>query len=441
MKAFFETFWHGLIAFNDQILWGYLGLFLIFSTIIYLTIKSRFMVVRDFPKIFHYFLTSSRAPKNDHFGTSSLKVFFASLGGCIGIGNLATVAVAIKIGGPGALFWVCIVSFLGGIVKYAEIFLGLKYRVKNKFNGYDGGPMYFVGRAFPKIPFLPVLVCLFLCIYGVDIYMFSVVKTSLVYNFSLPTTPVVITLLSLTILSVLGGIDRVGGISTVLLPVFLVVYTGMSLWVFIENKEHFPEIIKMVFVSAFSGHGAIGGFVGSTFLLTLSKGLSSAAYASDLGIGFASVLQSEVSSTDMQKQASLSVFIVFINTFIVCLCSMLLILVTGVWTGPLMDGGLLIQEALTKSFKNINYFMPIFLLLVGYPSLISSLLVGVKASRFIDEKWGPRFFYAYAIFSLVVFSYISSYYALIFLVLSAGLLNIINLSAIMKLRKEIDFTL
>ncbi|UNM06627.1 MAG: sodium:alanine symporter family protein [Holosporaceae bacterium] len=430
-----------IIYFNNEILWGYIGLFLILSSIFYLTFRSRFMVIRDFPKIFQYFLTSSRAPKENKFGTSSLKVFFASLGGCIGIGNLATVAMAIKLGGPGALFWVCLVSFLGAIVKYAEIFLGLKFRVRNTFRGYDGGPMYFLQKAFPKLRFLPVLSCVFLCIYGVDIYMFSVVKTSFVHNFSLPTTPVVLMLLALVLVSVWGGIERVGGISTVLLPVFLVLYAGLSLWMLVEYRDVFPGLLKTVLISAFTGHGAVGGFVGSTFILTLSKGLSSAAYASDIGVGFASVLQSEVASDDIQKQASLSIFVVFLNTFVVCLCSMLLILVTNVWQLPIMDGGLLIQKALTTSFKNMSYFMPFFLFLVGYPSLISSLLVGVKAARFIHKKWGPRFYYLYAIFSFVIFSYFSSYYALIFLVLASGLLNVINMTAILKLRRDIDFTL
>ncbi|MDC0349377.1 alanine:cation symporter family protein, partial [Alphaproteobacteria bacterium] len=330
MKDIFHKTVQSIVYFNDQILWGYIGIFLILSSIVYLSFKSKFFQITQFPKIFQYFLTSSREHTKDEPGTSSLKVFFASLGGCIGIGNLATVAVAIKIGGPGSLFWVCIVSFLGSIVKYAEIFLGLTFRVKNSSKGYDGGPMYFLKKAFPKLSWLPVICSLFLCIYAVDIYMFSVVKTSFVTNFNFPETVTIFSFLALIMLSVSGGIGRIGSIASVFLPVFIFIYAGMSLWVFIEHSDVFSSIIKTIFVSAFTGHAAIGGFAGSTLLLTISKGISSAAYASDIGIGFASVLQSEVSSHDIQKQASLSVFIVFLNTFVVCLCSMLLVLVTGV---------------------------------------------------------------------------------------------------------------
>ena len=441
MNDFFSKFPDYIIYFNDKILWGYIGFWLIFSSIIYLTFKSKFIQITQFPKIIKYFIASSKEDTRGQAGTSSLKIFFASLGGCIGIGNLATVAIAVKVGGPGALFWVCVVSFFGSIIKYGEIFLGLKYRVANTHQGYDGGPMYYLRKAFPAFPMIATLFSVFLCIYGTDIYMFTVIKTSIVSNFDVPDIVVILGLLLVIIISVVGGIERIGSIATVFLPVFMVVYTGMSLWVFIENASAFPSLLKTIVISAFSGHAALGGFAGSTFLLTVSKGISSAAYASDLGTGLASVLQTEVSSNEKQQQAGLAIFVVFLNTFIICLCSMLLVLVTGVWTLPIMDGGLLIQEALTRSFSNIKYFMPFFLFAVGYPSLISSLLVGVKAARFIHPYWGERVYYMYATTVFILFSYFSSYYALIFLVLAGGFLNVMNISGILKLRKQIDFKL
>lgn len=441
MNIFFSKLPEYFIYFNDEILWGYIGFWLIFLSIIYLSFKSKFLQITQFPKIIKYFISSSKESKGNKPGTSSLKVFFASLGGCIGIGNLATVAVAIKVGGPGALFWVCVVSFLGSILKYSEIFLGLTYRVPNAHHGYDGGPMYYLKKAFPAFPIVGSLFAFFLCIYGTDIYMFTVIKTSIVTNFDLPNTFVILVLLLIIMVSVVGGIERVGSIASVFLPVFMLIYTGMSLWVFVENSSILPEIMRSVFVSAFTGHAAIGGFAGSTFLLTLSKGISSSAYASDLGTGLASVLQTEVSSDEKQKQAGLAILVVFLNTFIVCLCSMLLVLISGSWMSPQMDGGLLIQEALTKNFTNMQYFMPFFLFAVGFPSLISSLLVGVKAARFIHPYWGDRLYYAYTVVVFVIFSYFSSYYALIFLVLAGGFLNVMNVSAILKLRKQIDFNL
>lgn len=431
-----------IIYFNDVVLWGYLGMGLILTSIIYLNFKSRFMPLVQFPKIFRYFLRCMQEEKTDEVGVSSMKAFFATLGGCVGIGNLAAVGVAIQIGGPGALFWVCIVSFLGSIVKYAEIMLALKYRRLNASgSGYEGGPMHFLPKAFPKQRWLASLVCVLLAIYGVDIYMFTVIKTSFCVNFHLPDTVTYLGLLALVLLGAKDGINRVGMIGTILLPTFLILYTSMSIWVFMGSPMTLMDLIKLIFGSAFTGHAAVGAFVGSTFLLTVSKSISTSIYASDIGVGYASILQSEVRSKEINKQASLAVMGIFLNTFVVCLCSMVLVLTTGVWKEPITDGGMLVQAALSKSFENMDYFMPFFLFSIGYTSLISFFLSGIKCARFVNKKWGVKLYYAYGIAAFTIFSYFSSYYALIIMTLVGGLLTIINLSGILKLRKEIDFEL
>ena len=114
-----------------------------------------------------------------HFGP-----FFASVGGMIGIGNVVGIVTAVQIGGPGALLWVWVAALAGTIIKYSEIFLGLKHRVKNDRGGYDGGPMYFLRRAFNN-QWIPIFVSILLCIYGVEIYQFAVVTDSLTVNFDL----------------------------------------------------------------------------------------------------------------------------------------------------------------------------------------------------------------------------------------------------------------
>ncbi len=429
-----------IIFFNDVILWGYLGMGLILTSIIYLNFKSRFMPITQFSNIFKYFLVCTREKKTDDIGVSSMKAFFAGLGGCIGIGNLAAVGVAIQIGGPGALFWVCVVSFLGSVVKYAEMMLALKYR-EPYAKGYDGGPMYFLPRAFPKFKGIAVIISVLLGIYGADVYMFSVIKTSFSTNFHIPDTVAYLGLLALVLLGVKEGINRVGAIGAVLLPTFLAMYVGMSIWIVWTSPVSMLNLIKIIFTSAFTGHAAVGAFAGSSFLLMVSKSISTSVYASDIGVGYASILQSETRSREITKQASLSIMGVFLNTFVICLCSMLLVLVTGVWTEPIADGGMLVQAALSKGFENMTYFMPFFLFAIGYTSLISSFLSGIKCARFVKGKLGVKFYYAYGIFAFSIFSYFSSYYALIIMTLVGGLLTIINLSGILRLRKEIDFEL
>lgn len=437
---FLDTIFEKIVFFNDVILWGYLGFGLILTSIIYLNFKSKFMPLTQFPAILRYFISCAREKKTDEIGVSSMRAFFAGLGGCIGIGNLAAVGVAIQLGGPGALFWVCIVSFLGSIVKYAEMMLALKYREPYK-HGYDGGPMYFLPRAFPKFKKISILVSILLGIYGVDVYMFTVIKTSFSTNLHIPDIIAYLGLLALVLLGVKEGISRVGAIGSVLLPAFLIMYVGMSIWIIKESPVNMLSLLKTILASAFTGHAALGAFAGSSFLLMISKSISTSVYASDIGVGYASILQSETRSRDITKQASLSIMGVFLNTFVICLCSMLLVLVTGVWTEPISDGGMLVQAALSKSFENMPYFMPFFLFAIGYTSLISSFLSGIKCARFVKGKGGVKFYYVYGALAFTLFSYFSSYYALIIMTLVGGMLTLINLSGILKLRKEIDFEL
>ncbi|HCR36831.1 MAG TPA: sodium/alanine symporter protein, partial [Opitutae bacterium] len=296
-----------LEAFNN-ILWGYVGVALILSMGIYLSTKCKWMQVLQFPHIVHYFfhclnLKEDPASKNHTRGISPLKAFYASVGGCVGIGNLVTIAVAIQIGGPGALVWVWLVALLGMIIKYSEIYLGITYREPNDKNGYNGGPMYFLKKAFPGRTWVPILMAALMCIYGVEIYMFRIVKESFVVNFNLPPVGVTIGFLALILFAVSGGIARVGAISSFLIPAFVLIYLGMTAWVLGQNAAKLPELFGLIIRSAFTGHAALGGFIGSTFALTISKGISSACYSGDIGIGYASIIHSEARTCDEKKQA------------------------------------------------------------------------------------------------------------------------------------------
>ena len=216
-----------LEVFEDS-LWGYLCVPLVFFLGIFLTFHSRFFQLRNFPKImksfFHFFVTKEKK----HRGVHPLKAFFACVGGCVGIGNVVGICTAIQIGGPGALFWIWVTAIFGMMVKYAEVYLGVQYRVKNKEGGYDGGPMYFLQKVTSKT-WVPVLVCLLLCIYGVEVYQFSVITESLSSNWDINRSVVAFLLLVFVLFAGSGGVRRVGNISSAIIPVFVVIYMVMGL--------------------------------------------------------------------------------------------------------------------------------------------------------------------------------------------------------------------
>ncbi len=421
----------------DTFFWGYIAFILISVLGLALTIQARFFQVRAFTSIFKTFFMLLKKPAEQQRGIHPLKVFFASAGGMIGIGNVVGIVTAVQIGGPGALLWVWIAASIGSIIKYSEIFLGIKYRVKNKNGGFDGGPMFFLKKAF-KGSIIPAIVSVLLCIYGVEIYQFSVVAESLSTNFGVNRYLVIAILLPLVFYGSSGGVSRISKICSVVMPVFMAIYVTMSLWIILGDFSALPSILKSVFVSAFTGHAAVGGFAGSSAILAIQHGVSRAAYSSDIGIGYDSIIQSESSTVHPERQARLAILGVCIDNLI-CTMSILVVLVSGVWKSVAVEGSLLIQTALSMHFPYMHLFMPVFLFLVGYSTMIAYLCVGMKCAKFLFPKKGAILYSFYGVASLVFFSFFDQSKALLVMSLAGSCLLIINLLGIFTLRKHISF--
>lgn len=370
-------------------------------------------------------------------GIKPIHGFFASLGGCVGVGNLVAVCSAVQIGGPGALVWIWIAALLGMMIKYAEIYLGLHHRVAYSELGYQGGPMYYLYRAFP-VKFIPLLFALLFAIYGTEVYMFHIVTETMVENWHLPMGWAIVGLLSLILYAVRGGIRRVGKICTVLLPVFISLFFLMAAYVLIINASQFVTGLKLVLTSAWSGHAAIGGFAGSGLLLTLSQGMARGCYSGDIGVGYASIIQAETASTDHQRQSETAIIGIFLDTFVICTLSVMLIVTTGLWHQDI-PASLMIQTVLQQYFPGMQYFMPVFIFILGFSTLIAYLSVGMKCASFIAPKTGTRFYLLYACAAFVFFAFVEANTVLTVMSTIGALLLIINLSGVFKLRKDIQY--
>ena len=173
-------------------------------------------------------------------------------------------------------------------------------------------------------------------------------------------------------------------------------------------------------------------------MMTMVRGISSAAYSGDIGVGYASIIHSETKMKEPEKQAALSIFGIFLDTFIVCSCTAFLLLFTGVWHMNL-EGSMLVQTALSQYFPHMNYFMPIFFFILGYTTMVAYLVAGLKCAHFISPKWGKPIYYLYSLSAFIFLSFFNSECALLLMSLAGGILMIINISAIFRLRKEIKF--
>ena len=428
-----------LETLNDFI-WGHAAFLLIVGLGLYFSIRSRFFQVRRFGGIFRSFISFfSERTSVKTTGVHPLKVFFAAIGGCIGIGNIVGICTAVQIGGPGALFWTWVGGLFGMLIQYSEVFLGLRYRILNKQGSYDGGPMYFLPVAY-KMKWPGWLVSFLLCIYGVEIFMFNVMSRSIAINWHLNYHVVVICLLAAVLLVATGGIKRVGEICSAIIPLFVFFYLSMSLWVIFQHIGDVPKALMQILEGAFTSQAALGAFAGSSVMLTISMGLSRGAYSGDIGVGYTSVIHAESHTNQFKRQSALTIIGVFLDTFVICSLSIFLVLLSGHWHSGI-DVTLMVQEALGFHFPYMTIFMPFFLFLLGYSTLLAYFVVGIKCAKFIAPKWGPPLYYLYAATALPLFAYVEASNAFLIMSLAGACLLILNLTGIFLLRKEVEFGL
>lgn len=432
-----NQFFNFLYTFEEG-LWGFLCVPVLLFLGVYLSFHSNFFQIRKLPEIIKMFIGYLKVREHGR-GIHPLKAFFACVGGCVGIGNIVAICTAVQIGGPGALLWIWVTAIAGMVVKYSEVYLGLRYRVPNNSGGYNGGPMYFLQKVF-KGSWAPKLVCVLLCVYGVEVYQFSVIVESVSINFHINPYIVIFVLLGMVMYAGLGGIRRAGAISSAIIPIFVVIYISMGSWVLFNNLGAIPQMIGLVFSSAFTGSAALGAFTGSLLMNTISEGVKRGCYTGDLGVGYASVIHSESQVKEPQEQAALVIFDIFLDTFVICTTSVMLILVTGVWKEPLQTG-MLVQTALGQYFPYMNFFTPFFLFLLGYSTINAYFSVGIKSAQFLSPTRGRMLYFAYAAVALVIFSFGGITQAQSIMTITNGLLLLINCYGIFRLRKEISYEL
>ena len=420
----------------QEFVWGYVGIFVVLTLGLYLTIKSKGMQFRAFPGIIRYVRSTLKTTYTKD-EVHPLKVFFASLGGCVGIGNIFTICLAIKLGGPGAVFWMWVVAMLGVMLKYGEIYLGMRFREQNKDGQFFGGPMYFLRRAFPKAQWVSILMALFMCVYGVEILMFNVVQSSVSENFGIDKIYVGATLLALVLLGVLGGIRVIGNINSIIIPAFIVGFLGLTLWVLFSKGELLGEALNQIFSCAFSSQSAFGVLGGISLSTTIARGVSGACYSGDVGIGYDSIMYAEATVEDIKKQANLSVLNIFLDTFVVCTCTALIVVATGVWSQDI-EPEFMIQTVFADYFSWAYIMMPILLFTLAYTTMIAYFHAGLKCAAFISPQYGKPIYYVFGISAFIAFSFLSTKEAAIIMQSAGAGLLIVNSLGIFKLRKEIE---
>ncbi len=422
----------------EAFFWSRIGFFLIILSGLYFSIKSRFFQLKVLASLPWIIRDAIKDRPGENLGTNPVKLYFASVGGMVGLGNIVGIITALMIGGPGSMFWLWIASISGMLIKYSEIYLGVLHRVPNDRGGYDGGPMYYLQKAFSNRA-LPSIVAVLLCIYGVEVYQFMIVSETLSNTFSIDRYIVIAILMMAIFYTAHGGIQRLANICIWLMPAVMILYVSMCTWVLIQNFGEIPAVLKIVFQSAFSGHAPLGGFVGSTFVLAAQQGISRAVYSGDIGVGFDATIQSETRTIHPGRQARLAIFALATDTFL-CSMSMFVVLVTGVWnTVAPINPSQFVAVALEKHFPYMEIFMALFFFISGFTTLIGFFTVGLKSARFVSPKWGPSVYMLYAAIAFPFFAYVDQSRVILIMSLAGGMLLLFNIAGIMRLRHQIEF--
>jgi len=423
----------------DSFFWSYVGVYAIIFPGIYLTIKSRgfqFKVLMNAKKVFSDLYQVQRS--DDDHGIGPFKLYFASIGGMIGLGNIVIVVTAVTIGGPGALLWMWVSALFGMLIKYSEIYLGVKYRIPNAKKGYDGGPMFYLQEAF-GIKAIPIISCILLCIYGVEISQFKIISDTISNTFDIDPVLMLVAMIVLVVYTAVGGVQRVANYSSLLMPVFMISYIIMCSWILAYNYEKIPGVLYEVVRCSVSGHAPLVGFLGSSMLAALHFGVARAVYSGDIAIGYDSIIQSETRTKHPELQAKLAVFGQLTDT-VICTFSIMVVLVTGVWTdATLSEPSEFILKALSMHFPYVDIIMSILFFLAGYSTIIAYLTVGLKSADFISKSWGRKVYIIYALTAFTMTHFTDQTNLIMIMSLSGGLLVVLNILGILKLRKKIKF--
>lgn len=218
----------------------------------------------------------------------------------------------------------------------------------------------------------------------------------------------------------------------------MTIYCASALYILFKEYQHIPQMLSSVFTSAFTGHGALGGFAGCTVITTIHQGISRAAYSGDIGIGFDSIIQSESSAKDPSSQAQLSIVGIAVDNLI-CTLSLLMVLASGSWSLGFDNALQAVEHTLTSYFPAAKYFLPAFFFVTGYTTIISYFLVGKKCAKFLYGNYGTKIYTLYGFIALPAFCFLNQNTALLIMSISGALLLCFNLLGVYLLRKEIRF--
>ncbi|WP_026569324.1 alanine/glycine:cation symporter family protein [Sediminibacillus terrae] len=379
--------------------WGPPLLILLVGTGIYLTLRLGFLQIRSLPYALKLAFSPAKQDKKSKGDISHYQALTTAMAATIGTGNIAGVATAVVMGGPGAVFWMWITAVFGMATKYAEAILAVKYRVTDSNGQMSGGPMYYLEKGL-KAKWLGVLFALFgaIAAFGIgNMVQANSVADVLETSFSVPTWITGVILTVLVFLVIIGGIKSIGKVTSFFVPIMAAFYVLGGLIIIILNIDLVPSALGTIFSDAFTGSALGGGILGTVIRYGVARGV----FSNEAGLGSAPIAAAAARTDYPGRQALVSMTQVFIDTILVCSITGLTIVMAGQYTGGL-DGADLTSESFGVFLGNTGtYIVAIGIIFFAFSTLVGWSYYGEKCIGYlINDKAIPvyRMIFVLAVF-------------------------------------------
>ena len=422
------------IASINDLLWTYILIIMLLGCAIWFTIRTRFVQFHMLKEMIRLLGESTSKSQGNEHHVSSFQAFAISLASRVGTGNLAGVATAISIGGPGSVFWMWIIALLGASSAFVESTLAQLYKVRGK-DSFIGGPAYYMKKGL-KQPWMGIvfaILIIFTFAFSFNTVQSNTICAAFEQAFQVDNTIMGIILTCLTVLIIFGGIQRIAKVSSIIVPLMALGYILLVFTIVLLNITRLPEVIEIIIANAFGWEQALGGGIG----IALTQGIKRGLFSNEAGMGSAPNVAATADVSHPVKQGLIQTLGVFTDTLIICTCTAFIILFSGMYTNGETNGIQLTQMALDNEIgSGGTFFVAIAILFFAFSSIIGNYFYGEANLRYITENKRIILLFRILSGSMVMFGALASLDLVWGIAdICMGLMAIFNLIAITLLGK------
>ncbi len=372
---------------TSGVIWGPIMLTLLVGVGIYLTVGLRAITWRRLAYSLRLLWQSRSSAPDDKGDITPFQALMTALSATVGSGNIAGVATAIYLGGPGAVFWMWVTALFGMASKYGEAVLAVHFREVDELGHYVGGPMYYIQNGLgSRWRWLAVLFSIFgaLAAFGIgNTVQANTVATVVESSLHLPVWVSGLVMAVFTGAVIIGGVRRLGAVAATLVPFMAISYIAGALIIILLNVEHVPTALMTIFHHAFTGTAAAGGFAGATVLMAIHFGVARGLFSNEAGLGSAPIAHAAAKTKDPVHQGLIAMLGTFIDTIVVCTMTALVIILTGSWTNGQTGVALTSDAFNTGLAQGGGVVVTMALILFAFTTLLGWSYYGERCAEYL----------------------------------------------------------